>query len=109
MIKNKELIFTKQAEDDLHSIYDYIKNNDSADAAQKIYYSIKDKCTKLKSFSNIGHIPPELEILSIYNYFEINFKPYRIIYNITKREVIIFGIFDGRRNLSDILAKRLLK
>jgi toxin ParE1/3/4 len=109
MTQNKQLIFTKQAEEDLHSIYDYIKNNDSARAAQKIYYLIRDKCVGSKSFLTAGHIPPELENLSIYNYLEINFKPYRIIYQTTKNEVIIFGIFDGRRNLSDILIKRLLK
>ena len=109
MIKIKHLIFTKKAEHDLQLLYNYTRENDSRSAALKIYNSIKGQCLKLKQFPQIGHIPPELERLSISTYLEINYKPYRIIYSITECKIIIFCISDGRRNMMDILTKRLLK
>ena len=109
MSEIKELIFTKQAEEDFRGIYDFIKRNDSVKSAKRIYYLIKENCNKIKCFPHIGHIPTELEKVSIFHYLEINFKPYRIIYQVMANDVIIFGIFDGHRNLEDILTKRLLK
>ena len=37
------------------------------------------------------------------------FKPYRIIYQIVGRKVFIHCVLDGRRNLQDILERRLLR
>jgi hypothetical protein len=37
-----------------------------------------------------------------------NFKPYRVIYRITGRQVVIGLIADGRRDMQSVLAKRLL-
>ena len=108
MIKIKHLIFTKKAEQDLQLLYNFIRENDSRSAALKIYTSIKEKCLKLKQFPQIGHIPPELERLSISTYLEINYKPYRIIYSISEARIIVFCIFNRRRNMMDILTKRLL-
>jgi len=42
-------------------------------------------------------------------YRQITKKPWRIIYKTDKRIVNILAIIDSRRNLQDILIKKLLK
>ncbi len=107
-MKKNKVILTEQALQDMLDIYNYIAQNDSEKIAKKIYENIKKKCFEIKDFPQKGHIPPELERISVYSYLEINYKPYRIIYRISENTIIIFGIFDGRRNMTDILTKRLI-
>ena len=59
--------------------------------------------------ANRGHIPPELERVGVYEYREIYFKPYRIIYQIVESDVYIHCVLDSRRDLEDLLQERLLR
>ena len=52
--------------------------------------------------------PKELVCLSINEYRQTFFKPYRVIYRITGGQVIIYLIADGRRDMQAVLARRLL-
>ncbi len=52
--------------------------------------------------------PPELAALGIRAYREVFFKPYRLIYRVEKRRVVVFLIADGRRDMQSLLARRLL-
>ena len=70
---------------------------------------IEETCNSLSSYPNKGHIPPELERIGIYNYQEIHFEPYRIIYQVIEKEVYIHCILDSRRSLQELLEKRLLR
>lgn len=56
-----------------------------------------------------GHIPPEMARLGVHDFREIHYKPYRILYEIIGTEVIVHAVVDGRRDLRDILAARLLR
>jgi toxin ParE1/3/4 len=37
------------------------------------------------------------------------FKPYRVIYRIVEKRVLVYVIADGRRNMQTLLARRLLE
>ena len=67
------------------------------------------KCLNLESFPERGHTPPELERINLIGFFEIHFKPYRIIYQILNNNVYIHCVLDGRRELQELLEKRLLR
>ena len=97
------------AEQDILEIYDYISHSDSSEKAEYVYRSIEEKCLSLSELPNRGHFPPELERIGIYEYREIHFKPYRIIYQVIDEEVYIHCILDGRRELQALLEKRLLR
>ena len=56
-----------------------------------------------------GHPPPELERIGMLDFKEIHYKPYRIIYEIYKSEVFVHCILDGRRDLQELLHKRVLR
>ena len=55
-----------------------------------------------------GSYPPELLALGIREYRQSFFKPYRVIYRVIGKQVIIYVITDGRRDMKSLLARRLL-
>ncbi|HMQ70567.1 MAG TPA: type II toxin-antitoxin system RelE/ParE family toxin [Ignavibacteria bacterium] len=101
--------FTKDAENDIFGLYEYIKSNDSIDMAEKLIDRLIQKCSDLDIFPNRGHILPELEYLQRKDYLEIHYKSYRIIYRIIEKVVFVNCILDGRRDLNELLHKRLLR
>ncbi len=97
------------AEEDISSIYKYVAINDSVQKADTLLENIEEKIFNLTELANRGHTPPELERIGIYEYREIHFNPYRIIYQITESDVYVHCILDGRRDLEDLLQERLLR
>ncbi len=76
---------------------------------EKLLSNIEEKISSLKNHPERGHIPPELERIGIKTYREIHFKPYRIIYQVFKKNVYVHSILDGRRDLMSLLQERLLR
>ena len=97
------------AEEDIFSIYKYVAINDSVQKANTLLENIEEKISNLSELANRGHISPELERIGIYEYREIHFKPYRIIYQIIESDVYVHCVLDGRRDLEDLLHERLLR
>ena len=96
------------AEEDLYDIYNYKAINDSISKATELLNNIEDVCNNLSTLPKKGHIPPELERISILNYKEIHYLPYRIIYQIIENNVYVHCILDGKRDIQEILLQRLL-
>jgi toxin ParE1/3/4 len=104
---NYNIFWTETAFNDIDSIIDYI-SEDSITAALDIYKRIKDKATSLISFPYRGRIVPELKFHNISTYRELIISPWRIIYKVEKDIVYILSVFDGRRNLEDLLLSRFI-
>jgi toxin ParE1/3/4 len=47
--------------------------------------------------------------VGIAEYREVHYKPYRIIYRIHARTVIVYCVLDGRRDMQTLLQHRLLR
>ena len=63
-------------------------------------------------FKNIQSVTmslQELSLLGIDNFLELNYKPYRIIYQIIEKVVFVHCIFDGRRDMQKLLQERLIR
>ena len=97
------------AEEDLFEIYQYVFFNDSEEKADKLYSKLYEKCSSLQEYPNRGHVPPELHLLGIDDFLELNYKPYRIIYQIIDKVVFIHCILDGRRDMQKLLQERLIR
>ena len=97
------------AEEDILDIYNYISISDSIENAEHLLQKIEETCLSLSRLPNRGHIPPELERIGIIEYREIHFKPYRIIYQVVESNVYIHCILDGRRELQELLEKRIIR
>ncbi len=103
------LLITEEAEKDIVDIWSYIMINDCIENADCVVDGLEDAIRSLEKIPQKGHLPPELERISVFNYLEIHFKPYRIIYQISDGSVSIYCVIDGRRDIHKILERRLLK
>lgn len=101
--------FVSDTEEDLFEIYKYVYLNDSEENEEKLYAELHKKCLELQNFPTRGHTPPELKLLEIDGFLEIYYKPYRIIYQVLKKEVFVHCILDGRRDMQKLLQERLLR
>jgi len=99
---------TQNAENDLNEIIMFIANNNPLNAI-KIMERIQAKVSTLNRFPNKGSYVPELLKRNIKQYRQITEHPWKIIYRVDERIVNILAIIDSRRNLQDILIKKLLK
>lgn len=106
MTKIYQVLWTNIAENDLKSIIEYIAN-DSPDNALKIFKRIQQKASDLNVFPEIGRIVPELQDQGILQYRELIVPPWRLLYRISERNVFILAALDSRRNIEDILLRRL--
>ncbi len=102
------VLLTKSAEQDLESIYDYIAEFDSPKHADQLLNQLIKVIETLSQNPERGNYPKELSALGIREYRQTFCKPYRIIYRIIQTKVVIYLIFDGRRNMQSVLEKRLL-
>lgn len=94
--------------DDLYAIYRYVANNDSPEKADHLLVNIQKAMLSLETMPARGNHPPEMQRWGIFDFREIFFKPYRVIYEIRNKAVFIHAVLDGRRNCEDLLHQRLL-
>jgi toxin ParE1/3/4 len=103
-----EVLLTQGAEQDLEAIHDCICEFDCVASANDVLDALMDVVESLSRFPERGSHPKELLSLGIKEYRQTFFKPYRLVYRITDRKVIIYLIVDGRRDMQAVLARRLL-
>ena len=103
-----EVLLTAGAERDLEEIYDYIEKFDSPTSADYVLDKLMEATERLASFPERGPYPRELLALGIREYRQTYFKPYRLIYRVIGKQVIIYLIADGRRHMQSLLSRRLL-
>jgi len=102
------VLLTDDAVRDLEDIDDYISRNDSLEKADYVLDKIEGLLLKLTDLPERGVYPKELSVLGIREYREIFFKPYRIIYRVLDKNVSVYLISDGRRDMLSLLSRRLL-
>lgn len=107
MSREYNIIWADIAEKDLKNIIEYIAD-DSPINALKVFKKIKEKASSLYSFPDRGRLVPELKDQGILQYRELIHSPWRIIYRVSESTVYVLSVLDARRNIEDILLKRLL-
>jgi toxin ParE1/3/4 len=104
-----DVVLSEDAERDIEDIVRYIADNDGMTTAGRVLAGIERACFGLAEFSGRGNIPKELVSLGIGEYREVHFKPYRIIYRVMGRRVLVYCVLDGRRDMQSLLQLRLLR
>jgi plasmid stabilization system protein ParE len=99
--------WTAPAREDINEIIEYISKT-NINYAIKILDGIEENVKKLDMLPERYRIVPELEKYGYLMYREIIFEYWRIVYKIENNYVYIMLIIDGRRNLEDLLLKKLL-
>lgn len=103
-----KMIWTHVAESDLKEIIEY-SSLDRPQSALKILNEILDKASDLYDLPERGRIVPELQSQGIFQYRELVLPPWRLIYKILDRTIIVLSVIDSRQNVEDILLKRMIR
>lgn len=103
------VLLVAAAERDLLDLHLFVERHDSPSRADSLLDKIEQAITSLGQMPERGHAPPELARLGIRDFHEIHYKPYRIIYEIIDKDVVVHAVVDGRRDLRDLLEERLLR
>jgi plasmid stabilization system protein ParE len=107
MTQRYEVIWAGVAEDDLRDIIEYIAI-DSPINALKILRKIQQEASSLYTLPERGRLVPELQDQGILIYRELIVPPWKIIYRRSETKVYVLSVLDARRNIEDILLKRLI-
>ena len=108
-MKRYRVRIVEDAERDLTDIYRFIAARDSVDRAADVLGRLESLCLDLTELPLRGHVPPEMERIGVTTFREVHFKPYRVIYEVTGREIFVHCVLDGRRDLQALLERRLLR
>jgi len=90
------VVWTKAADNNLQTIYDYIAQT-SADYARRMIQKITAHSGQIAAFPLSGRIVPEFEFGQLREVFE---RPYRIIYRIRPDRVDIITVVHMSRDLT---------
>ena len=102
------VLLLEEAVKDIEAIYRYIRKSGNKKAAKDMVINIRKACDSLSENPERGHIPDELSQIGLFEYRQIIVKKYRIIYQLAKPNIYIFGIIHGNRNIGEVLKQRML-
>ena len=100
---------TAGAEGDLAAIHGWIVGQGDGAAADRFLDLLLERIERLESFPLRGAVLPELEPLGMSEFRQIIAAPYRIVYRLFDRRVVIVLIAHGRRDFTQLLEERLLR
>ena len=103
-----EVIWSQDAGDELMEIISYIRNNTGKMTAEKIYKKIIDEVKKISANAAGRRISPLLKQFGITDIHQCNVNPWAIYYRVDKNLMKIISIIDCRRNLEEILYKKII-
>lgn len=103
------VLLLEEAVQDIEAIYTHIKKSGNKHAAQNMVLNLRKACDSLSENPERGHIPPELSATPLFEYRQIIQNKFRIIYQVSKPNVFVFGIIHGARNVGEVLRQRLLR
>jgi plasmid stabilization system protein ParE len=102
----RKVVRSAAAAEDLLSIADDLMATLGVDAAIATDERLDAAIESLDELSSRGRIVPELRTRGVTLYRELILLPYRIIYRVEPREVLIVAVVDHRRDLDSLLHDR---
>jgi len=106
MSKRFKVVVPPSVKKDLREIVEYYYEVNQS-YSRKLFSKIVERISELEGFPEKGRVVPELRDHNISAYKELIEDPYRIIYKVLADEVLLVSIIDGRRNVEEILIKKL--
>ncbi len=104
-----EVLISPKAEEDLDDIYRHIALSDGEERAERIQERLIRDTLELERLPMRGRISPEILKIDIVDYREAQSPPWRIFYYLNGHTVGVVAVLDGRRNVEELLRKRLLQ
>ena len=103
-----KIIWSEDAGNELLEIISYIKKNSGKIIAKNIHKKIMDKVNDASENAAGRRIAPLLKDFGIIDVHQININPWAIYYRVENKTMKIISIIDMRRNLEEILYKKVM-
>jgi len=105
---SSKVIWSNDASLDLVEIVSYIKIHSGKGIAKKIYTKIKSKVDYIVDFPEAGILVPELVNIGITDIHQIIVSLWKVYYKVNENNILVLSVIDGRRNLEEILYKKII-
>jgi toxin ParE1/3/4 len=103
----KRIVWSQAALDDYEDVIDFVVDRDGIEHAERLHRKVHPAILALSNSPERCRVVPELKALGVTVYRELIVPPYRVAFRIRGRDVVVLGIFDGRRDLEEVLLSRL--
>lgn len=104
-----DITWTRTAVRDLDEILEYIAAERGVDQVLQLYETLRHNIASLANMPRRCRQVPELHDIGLLEYREIIERPYRLVFRIVDREVVILAILDSRRDLEELLIQRAIE
>jgi len=94
--------------EDTVALISYLQQQ-TPELSERLFQKLQRRTERLERFPERGRIVPELRQIGIDSLRELVIAPYRLLYRIDHQTVHVLAVFDGRRNLEDLLLERALR
>jgi toxin ParE1/3/4 len=101
--------WTRTARRDLESVVLYLAEEAGSEVALRTLDAIESRTDSLQTMPERGRVVPELARFHVRGYRELQVPPYRLIYKVVEARVWVMALFDARRDLEDVLLRRLVE
>ncbi len=108
MTRRYRVEWLETARRDLYQIVDNLAEV-TPGAALRALERIEKAADSLVILPERGRLIPELAALSNRNYRELQIPPLRLLYRVDADKVVVLGVFDGRRNLEEVILDRVFR
>ena len=109
MAETFEVFWSQSAVSDLDDILDYLAEEAVIDRALDLYEKVRQKVASLSRLPRRCRYVPELKEVGLTEFRESILPPYRILFRLVGKRVILMGVLDSRRDLEEILIQRALE
>ena len=106
MIKSFRVSVPPSVKKDLKEIVEYYFEVNKT-YSRKLFRQIIERIHELEFFPEKGRVVPELRDRNVDVYKELIEENYRIVYRIFEKEVLLVAVIDARRNVEEILIRKL--
>ncbi len=106
---SQKVVFLRSAETDLKDLKDYVIRSYGKETWQTSYSKIKESVAVIQSFPEEGRIPDELASLNLAQYRQIISGLNRFVYEVRGDTAFIHIVCDSRKDLRNLLMRRILK
>ncbi len=103
-----KILWSRDASDDLIDIISFIADRSGNKMAREVYSRIKERVESVIEFPATGRVVPELTTIGITDIHELIEPPWRVFYRIYQNEVRILSVIDGRRNIEELLYRKVI-
>jgi len=108
MKQKHEIIWSNDAGDELAKIISYIKDNTGKITAEKIYVKIINEVNRVSENPRSRRVSPLLSKFGINYIHQFTVSPWIVYYKADRNRMEIISIIDERRNLEEILYKKIM-